>query len=290
VKNTAHLVLVILAILAQSLAFASADNGAQTQSGSGRLQFVRSLIEESSAARLVAASPNAQAKAKQQLARELHRQAVAASHSGDQKKTEDLLTQAAKEMFEAVKLAEQDRGGENKKQREFDGRLASVEALSGAYDRICDEKKCESSERTEVKKSVDGRLRQARSLREQGNIDQARLTLDEAYVAIKVAIEHQRSGDTLVRSLQFKNKEEEYRYEVDRNDTHRMLIKLLLDDKSRGPPSTSTQKLLDAAATLRAQAEKEAAQGKYETAIQGLESSTRELQRALRGAGIYIPG
>ena len=38
-----------------------------------------------------------------------------------------------------------------------------------------------------------------------------------------------RSGDTLVRSLNFASKEEEYRYEIDRNDTHQMLIKVLVE-------------------------------------------------------------
>ena len=45
-----------------------------------------------------------------------------------------------------------------------------------------------------------------------------------------------------------------------------------------------------AAAKLRAQAEEEASRRDHETAVRTLEQSTRELVKAIRGAGVYIPG
>jgi endonuclease III len=106
-----------------------------------------------------------------------------------------------------------------------------------------------------------------------------------------VAIEKLRGGDTLIRSLHFANKEEEYRYEVDRNDTHRMLIKVLLKEKmEQAAVQRRVNPSLKKADELRAKAEKQAAQGKYEDAVRTLEDSTKELVRAIRSAGIYIPG
>ncbi len=130
---------------------------------------------------------------------------------------------------------------------------------------------------------------EANQLRVSGDLDAARVRLDEAYVAIKIAVEHQRSGDTLVRSLSFKNKEEEYYYELDRNDTHRMLIKLLLEESGRSK-ATNLRQFLEQAQALRNQAETEAAAGKFGAAVKSLENSTTQLVRALRRAGIYIPG
>lgn len=256
----------------------------------GRLQFVRSLIEDSSAARRVAASASPEAKARRQKARELHHKALSAHEAGDHAGADVLLAQAARHMIEAVRLADEQGNVRGKRERDFDARLSSVEALADAHQRVCDEKNCERSARDEVRSFVDGRVAQARALREAGEAERGRALLDEAYVALKVAIEHLRGGDTLVRSLHFKNKEEEYAYELDRNNTHRMLIGLLLEDKARGTNGAAVQKFLTEASALRARAETQAAAGNYEAAIRSLEDSTRQLQQALRNAGIYIPG
>lgn len=255
-----------------------------------RLQSVHSLIEESSAAKRIEQSRHADAKARREAARALLAQAKAANDANDSARADELLNQASRTMFEAVRLAEQDGSMRAKKETDFDNRLSSVNALVLAYERICDEKHCPAAERGEVRRGVDDRIQESRRLRDRGDIDPARSRLDQAYVAIKVAIEHRRSGDTLVRSLQFKSKEEEYRYELDRNDTHRMLIRILAEDRVQGTAAAAMHKLLDDAAVLRAQAEKEAESGRFENAVQTLEGATRELQKALRGAGIYIPG
>jgi hypothetical protein len=50
------------------------------------------------------------------------------------------------------------------------------------------------------------------------------------------------------------------------------------------------QEALAAAAKLRTQAEGEAARSDHRGAIRTLEDSTRELVKAIRAAGVYIPG
>ena len=117
------------------------------------------------------------------------------------------------------------------------------------------------------------------------------IPLDEACAVAKMEISDLRGGDTLVRSLHFATKEEEYRYEIDRNDTHKMLVQILLNEK-RGTPGIDAmvQKFLEQAAKLRAAAEERAAKKDFEEGVKMLEDSTKELVRAIRGAGIYIPG
>jgi len=101
-----------------------------------------------------------------------------------------------------------------------------------------------------------------------------------------------RRGDTLVRSLNFATKREEYDYEIDRNDTHRMLVNVLLEERRASNPALdrSVRNFLDEAARLRGEAEQQAQKGGFDAAIKTLEDSTRELVRAIRGAGVYIPG
>ena len=100
-----------------------------------------------------------------------------------------------------------------------------------------------------------------------------------------------RGGDTLVRSLNFATREEEYQYELDRNDTHLMLLKVLAADKPKIPGMDGMLKgHVDKAAALRAQAEETSRSGDRAAAIEGLEASTRELVRAIRSLGVFIPG
>ena len=139
---------------------------------------------------------------------------------------------------------------------------------------------------------VQKRLKSAKAEEAKGNYTNGREILDEAYVAAKVAIEHVRGGDTLVRSLNFASSKEEYIYETDRNDTHRMLVDVLLKEKMASNTNIKDMvaKHMHAAAKLRQQAEDEAAGGNYEAAVKTLEHSTKEIVRAIRSAGIYIPG
>ena len=69
-------------------------------------------------------------------------------------------------------------------------------------------------------------------------------------------------------------------------------MSVLLKEKADGSSSINNMvnKFMDKAASLRQQAETQASKGDYDAAIQTLEHSTKEIVRAIRGAGIYIPG
>src|SRR4030095_16864582 len=110
----------------------------------------------------------------------------------------------------------------------------------------------------------------------------------ESYRVARAALGSLRAGDTLVRSLTFDTKEEEYRYEVDRNDTHQMLLRVLLDGRSQAPGGQPAA-AADSASVLRAKADELARRGEHAAAVRLLEDSTGELVKAIRGAGVYIP-
>ena len=131
-------------------------------------------------------------------------------------------------------------------------------------------------------------MAQAERLAAAGQMAQARTVVDRAYLTARVSIEALRRGDTLVRSLTFASPREEYDYEIDRNDTHRMLVDLVLTERREVGPIV--QPLLDKAGGLRREAEAQAQRGDHDSAIRTLEAATRELVRAVRAGGIYIPG
>jgi hypothetical protein len=256
-----------------------------------RLASVSTLIEKSSAAKQIESSAVPEALALRDKARDLRKKAEEAYKTGNSVEASRMLDQAAKLMFEGVHLASPGQVTGVKDKSDFDGRMESVKALLGALKRINTEKN-QGSKGAENTSAMETQAREAAALAASGKIDQGRILLDKIYVSAKKAIEDLREGDTLVRSLNFASKEEEYRYEVDRNDTHKMLVKVLLDEKRAGNAGLDgmVQKSLEQATTLRGSAEAMAAKKDYESGIRLLEDSTKELVRAIRSAGVYIPG
>ena len=179
---------------------------------------------------------------------------------------------------------------ENKNIKNYAQRKQSVIALRDAFNRISDENN-DSETRLKVNKQLEQIITRADQLLAEGDNTTARIEIDKAYHLLKVTIESIRTGQTLVRSLQFETIEEEYHYEIDRNDTHRMLISLLVEEKENSDYTREQiNKFVAQAKLLRQQADAYAGDGAYELAIGLLEQSTKQLVRAIRSAGIYIPG
>jgi hypothetical protein len=255
-----------------------------------RLTSTGTLIESSSGARQIQSSGNAAAAEKRDRARSLHGEAAAALKAGDTLRSTKLLDEAARAMFEGVRLASPQQVTGSKEKADFDARLESTRALLDAQKRIADEKSAgpRAAELTQrIQALMDEAVQQANG----GRVEEGRKTLDQAYLAAKAAIGGMRGGETVVRSLNFATKEDEYHYEIDRNDTHRMLVDVLLKEK-RGTASVDAMvdESLKVAAKLRSEAEAQAGRKEHEAAVKTLEDSTRELVKAIRGAGVYIPG
>ncbi len=251
-----------------------------------RLVAVETLLEKSSAARQVETSGDAASRQKREKAREFYRQARAAFQAGQYVRASELLPEASVQMFEAVRLAAPGEVTAPKARNDFAARLDSVNSLHAAFRRVAAEKPGAVGV-AETSRDIENLIGNAQQLAGEGKLDAGRAALDRAYLLAKAAVSSLRSGDTLVRSLYFATKEEEYHYEIDRNDTHQMLIKVLLDGKTR---SAGQQTLMEKALQLRAQADAAAAGADHTTAVKLLEDSTRELVRAIRSAGVFIPG
>lgn len=279
-------VLIVLALVAAGSAW-SQDRATLER----RVQSVGTLIESSSAARQIDSSGVAAARERRDNARLMHREAGALMGSGDLAAASKLLDQAAREMMDGARLARPEQVAGEKNKRDFDARLDSARALLAAQQRITQEKSA-PKEAIDATRRIEADLAQAQTLSAQGRYDDARPLLDKAYLTARVSIESMRRGDTLVRSLNFANKREEFDYEVDRNDTHRMLITVLLADRkdAAGAMPPAMQAFVDKAGVLRREADALAKAGDHDAAVKRLEDATRELVRAIRAGGVYIPG
>jgi hypothetical protein len=257
----------------------------------GRLESVKRLLTISSAARQIEASKNPQSLALREDAGALYNSAYDAYKAGDLQKASLLLNETTKMMFKAVASAAPEDITAKKVENDFKVRHESVKALLSAYKRIAAEKST-SKGIAETVAQVEKTMADAVKLADAGKFAEGRTELDRAYVAVKTGVRSLRDGDTVVRSLNFATKEDEYRYELDRNDTHQMLILVLTDEKRASSPDLDKQisAFVAKAKELRASAETSAAAKDYTAAIKLLEDSTAELVRAIRNAGVYIPG
>lgn len=252
-----------------------------------RLTFVERLVNQSSLARKIAASGSTSAMdLREQSLRALAR----ARDEFEQRNLESAkrsLHEATTLMFEAEARLDDAADAKIRQRTEVDALKLSLETMLEAHERITGG----SEEHQNIKRDTNVAVKEADAELEAGRPEDARRVLRSAYHQIKLAIERGRSGQTLVNTLSFDTPDAEYHYELDRNETHLMLMTVLLVERVHAPGIE--QYIADQkrkAKGLRDQAELQAGQGHYERAVALLEASTRELVVAIRRAGIYIPG
>ncbi len=285
--TTAVLSVMLLSGLQNIPAYAGTAPQANTHSSDPRMTYASNLIYRSTAAQQIENSDNQQAKKLYKEAQALY---VKANKGGTVTQTREWLDEALQKMFAAVKLAEPEEIRNKKLRRDFAKKKDSVNALLDAHNLVAKEKN-KSSQGKKMHQQVSKLLAQADELYQHGNYSQGKGILDGALNIVKSSIEQMRGGDTLVKSLKFDSKKDEYAYEVDRNDTHQMLIKVLLSKKRQKSPDLDKRvaAALNTSAEYRKKAEQAAAENDYQTAVQWLEKATMELVKVIRRGGIYIP-
>lgn len=265
----------------QLLLLALADNA---------MALTHRLLNESSAAKSIKASDNADAKALRAEALEYYEEAVKADKAGDEAGRDAALKKAKMNLFKAAQLARAAPGLGDRSHSMFERRLKSADALLDAHRRIREETKAGSEVEALEKKAIAD-IDAAKAAFEKDDVDGANKIINKALGELKGSLITMRNGTTLVRSLHFETPKEEYEYELDRNQSHTLLTSILLQKK---PLSENAKKRFDKdmkqAKALRKQAEELAAKGDYEAAIKTLEESTKHIVRAIRAAGVYIPG
>lgn len=256
------------------------------------IQFTERLVNESEAAKKIASSSDDGAKSLQAKARQLLETAKQALQKGDHNAVSQALNQAKMTMFQAMRSGSV--GAEVKSQKrdqDFKRRLASAEALLASQRKYAKENNL-NGDAIDTARHVEEALLKARKQFDQGQYDSANQLVEDAYLSIKLSLTKLRTGQTIVRSLHFATKEEEYKYELDRNNTHNMLVEVVLKEKLAANPRLSyiVDMNMKIARDLRVKAEQQANSGDFEAAIKTLEDSTGQIIRAIRAAGIYIPG
>ena len=120
-----------------------------------------------------------------------------------------------------------------------------------------------------------------------GDLAMANHLMRQAADMVDTALSDARHQDVLLHELSFESLEQEYAYEVNRNNSYVLLIDLMKNKTALSEAGDSyVQKLINENRELRDQAEGHVKKGDFEQGIAMLEKGTEKLSRALRVSGV----
>lgn len=184
-------------------------------------------------------------------------------------------------------------GSDAKKERRlktYDTRRQSVMAFLNAYERVSKEKKL-GAPAVSMSRQIKARVKKSDAFVKANNIVKGQQELEKAYVLVTTLTAELREGATLIRELNFETPKHEYIYEIDRNDSLSAVLIMTLTEKKTNPNFLlKIKELRQSAETIRKQAEQQADAGDYKGAIELLGKSAKDLIKAVRMGGLYIPG
>lgn len=263
-------------------------------------QLVENMAFRSVAAKTIAESGDKDAIAALEKAKSLIEDAKTASVGGQFKEADDKLNEALKLINDHSRRLTLGSVDAERDKVLFERRRHAVETFLNAYERVSTDPKADSKSDPKADTSqlpkehtrwIAEKLAEADALAAKGQHEKAQEPLGAAYERTRELIRSMRAGQTLTRDLNFATPEEEYKYEIKRNDSFFALLEFAIAEKT---PSGSVIERIhqsrDKAREVRGNAEAMAKKGDYPGAITELNSSTSVLLQAIRLSGIYVPG
>lgn len=252
------------------------------------LESIRHMLDVSQPAQQIQASGNTQAIAMREEARSLYRAAKEAFDAGDIVKPQELLPKAAATFIQSVQLITP-KPDPVKVKASLNADLEPVKALFGVYKRVLSQR-APLQGMEDTTRTIEKLLADVEQLIAADYFREARMLLDKAYLLTK-AVMSSLHVDAQGAPVKFASKEEEFGFELDRNNTHQRLIRILLGEKrSAAEVDPSVKGNMDKARALRGQADTAAERKEYPDAIKMFGDSTAELVQAIRKLGVFVPG
>jgi hypothetical protein len=231
--------------------------------------FVEHLVNKSVAVATIESSGDANAVANLKKARSLVADARTELDGGDFKTANAILDEALAIVNKETRRLSKTRVGEKRTRDAYDRRLQSVKTFLDAYERVGGTKDRTAAIDAEIER-INNLVDEAEAIAAEGRIEEAKLVLDQAYLATRSNIKGLRQGTTLTRSLNFET--------------------ALQRQPVAGSMRGRIDDLRGSAKQHRSGAEGHAAKGAYPPAIDALNESTDALLKAIRMTGLFIPG
>jgi hypothetical protein len=252
--------------------------------------FVKLLITSSQSVKMIEDSDSEKSKAQLEIARATFKNASLQIEKGEIAKADALLDESIVIMTETSRFLGYEALTADNTKHLYDRRLKSALTFLSKLSRLTEELE-NPAELEETLAAMEKRVAEIEAIAASGDMDTAKNELDKTYKTIRLTLKNIREGSTLVRTLDFSEPEDEWAYEVGRNNQYQELIQTLKADgrmkASSGAMVTSLQKK---AQEQRKEAGELAAKKQWVKAIDTLLTSTATLKRAIQTMGIFIPG
>lgn len=278
-------VLLAAALLCGWSAPALAENDKAT-SMYNKVKFLDWLVHSSPAAKRIEVSGDDEAKQQLKRAKDMWEQAVEHSEREEYELAEVHIETGLKLMTKVsrkFKDQEKERHARIELYKQVKGH---VEMFVTAFDRIAAEEGKDHIHSMLDRNELDTLMSSAQSNFDDGDLVMANHLMRQAADMVDSALSDARHEDVLLHELSFESLQEEYQYEIDRNDSYVKLIDLMQEKTVPSQASASyVARLVEQNAELRKEADALAKKGDYEKSIEVLEKGTDKLSRALRVSG-----
>ncbi len=257
--------------------------GADPQQLLMKFDYAESVLMKSAGAQRVDASSNDAAKAKLAQARDLYREARKAHGEGRVEEAEKGLNESLRLATGATQMVPSQNNLDQQLRDRYNDLLRQVKSYQDWH---VDYKGLDPHEKEDQQK-METELARAQLLAEQGQYQQANELLNNMLGILITKTNVAIGSKTVTYDLNFSSKEEEYRYEVDRNREYERLVPIALTQKQ--PAETMKglmDKMLNKAMLLRKESEAAFAAKKLDDAIARMHESTEQLQNALKIVGV----
>ena len=252
-----------------------------------KTKFLDWLVHDSPVSKRIEASEDDEAKANLKRAQDMWEQAVEHSEKSEYELADVHISEGLKLMTSVSrKFKDQDRVRRARIDL-YKQVKGHVDMFVAAFDRIVVEKGEDHIQKMLDKEKLDDLITSAQGKYDDGDLVMANHMMRQAADMVDHALSDARHEDVLLRELSFENLEEEYAYELQRNDSYVMIIDMLQKKKTASSQASSAyvQKMIEANAAQREEAEALVKNGDYKQGIALLEKSTDKLSRALRVSG-----
>ena len=255
-----------------------------------KLKLLDQLVNSSPAVKRIENSTNVEAKQLLEKAREAYQHAHKELEAGKIERAGLHINEGYRAVGVASrKVGDSRRKNEAAKARYQDLRQRVLTFLK-AFQRVASEKKDRDVSGLLEQSDVDELLVEADRLAKKDAFEAANQQLTQLADKVEVALIKARYRETLTHELKFDTPEDEYAYEMGRNRSYVMLVKLLTKERPMsGAGLAYVEQCIERNETLRKDAESQAANGDTAAAIKKQEEGTEQLGRALRASGMAFP-
>lgn len=272
---------------------AASPAGAAQATLESKQRLVKLLLAQSPAVQRIPQSGNAQAKSKLAAAQALFAQAGAEADAGRADSAIKMLDQALLEIVSAARLVPDPAQMAAQERTRYGALREGIRSFLGLHKKLSARMAAANPQARAAPldaERINGMMGKAETLAAAGNYQEANALLNNAYQSVVAALNKMLMAETIVYDLKFDSPQEEFQHELARNRSYEELIPLALAQMNAAHDSALlSERHVQQSRELRELAQKQAAQGDYQTALKTIQDATGHLQRSLRVAGIVVP-